>query len=96
MATGLTSNPRTDLTFECPAFVFNEVFASDGTPRPQWQKFLNAYRNVPQPEFARRNEQADRMLRENGVIPPFSTQQHVQTPVAVPHPRGRKLLQPHP
>ncbi|MCX7397388.1 MAG: circularly permuted type 2 ATP-grasp protein [Planctomycetales bacterium] len=67
MATGLTSNARTELTFECPAFVFNEVFASDGTPRPQWQKFLNAYRNVPQPEFARRNEQADRMLRENGV-----------------------------
>jgi len=67
MATGLTSNVRTDQIFECPAFVFNEVYEANGSPRPHWQKFLNALRTVAPSEFALRNAQADRMLRENGV-----------------------------
>ena len=67
MATGLTANLRTDRIFDCPPFVFNEVYDADGQPRPHWQKFLIALRSVAPQEFARRNAQADRMLRENGV-----------------------------
>ncbi len=67
MATGLTVNSRTERLFDCPEFVFNEVYSADGIPRLHWQKFLNALRVVPTAEFGRRNEQADRMLRENGV-----------------------------
>ena len=67
MATGLTANPRTDRLFGCPEFVFDEVYSADGIPRLQWQKFLNVLRAVPAAEFARRNELADRMLRDNGV-----------------------------
>ena len=43
------------------------MYDGDGVPRQHWAKFLSALRNVPAGEFARRNEQADRMLRENGV-----------------------------
>lgn len=67
MATGLTPNVRTDRIFECPSFVHNEVYDADGQVRPHWQKFLNALRTVSPLEFGRRNAQADRMLRENGV-----------------------------
>ncbi len=67
MATGTTPNLRADQIFECPEFVFNEVYDAEGQPRPHWQKFLNALRSVSSAEFARRNAQADRMLRENGV-----------------------------
>jgi len=67
MATGLSSSAKTERIFTCPAFVYDEVYDGDGAPRQHWTKFLSALRNVPADEFARRNEQADRMLRENGV-----------------------------
>ena len=67
MATGLTPNLRTDRIFECPSFVYNEVYQVDGQPRPHWLKFLHALKTAAPSEFARRNGQADRMLRENGV-----------------------------
>ena len=67
MSSGAVSGLRTEPVFSCPATVFNEVYGADGAPRAHWQKFLNAYRTVAPTEFARRNAQADRMLRENGV-----------------------------
>ena len=67
MATGLSSSARAERVFSCPPFVYDEVYGSDGAPREHWAKFLTALRNVPSAEFARRNEQAERMLRENGV-----------------------------
>ncbi|HQX51511.1 MAG TPA: circularly permuted type 2 ATP-grasp protein, partial [Planctomycetaceae bacterium] len=67
MATGLSLSTQTERIYSCPPFVYDEVYGADGMPRPHWAKFLTALRNVPAAEFARRNEQADRMLRENGV-----------------------------
>ena len=67
MATGLSPSARTERVFSCPPFVYDEVYGSDGLPRGHWAKFLTALRSVPIGEFSRRNEQADRMLRENGV-----------------------------
>ena len=67
MATGLSSSAKTERIFNCPPFVYDEVYDGDGVPRQHWAKFLSALRNVPVGEFARRNEQADWMLRENGV-----------------------------
>lgn len=67
MATGLTPNLRSEKIFDCPSFVFNEVYDADGQPRFHWQKFLSAVRAIAPSDFARRNAQADRMLRENGV-----------------------------
>lgn len=67
MATGLSSNAKTERIFRCPPFVYDEVYGDEGVPRGHWAKFLTALRNVPSAEFARRNEQAERMLRENGV-----------------------------
>ena len=67
MATGLSPSTRTERVFSCPPFVYDEVYGSDGAPRGHWAKFLTALRSVPAGEFSRRNEQADRMLRENGV-----------------------------
>ncbi len=74
MATGLTSNTSADRIFESPSSVFNEVYDPSGIPRPHWQKFLNGLRNVTVDEFARRNQQADRMLRENGVTYHLATE----------------------
>ncbi|MFN9719875.1 MAG: circularly permuted type 2 ATP-grasp protein, partial [Planctomycetota bacterium] len=74
MATGLTANTSADRIFESPAFVFNEVYEPAGMPRQHWQKFLNGLRNVTVDEFARRNQQADRMLRENGVTYHLATE----------------------
>ena len=67
MNTAGSSTPRNDRLFQCPADVFNEVFTDDGQPRPHWQRFLQLFRTMPATDFARRNLQADRMLRENGV-----------------------------
>ena len=67
MATGLSSNPRQERIFSCPPFVYDEVYESTGAPRGHWAKFLAMLRSVPSGEFSRRNEQAERMLRENGV-----------------------------
>jgi uncharacterized circularly permuted ATP-grasp superfamily protein/uncharacterized alpha-E superfamily protein len=67
MSTGLSSNTRTERIFNCPPFVYDEVYGIDGTPRAHWARFLTALRSVPAAEFAGRNEQAERMLRENGV-----------------------------
>lgn len=67
MATGLTASTPADRIFGCPLSVYNEVYDPSGPPRQHWQKFLNGLRNVTAEEFARRNQQADRMLRENGV-----------------------------
>lgn len=67
MSSGTAPGLRTEPVFSCPATVYNEVYGPDGLPRAHWQKFLNAYRTVAPTEFARRNAQADRMLRENGV-----------------------------
>jgi uncharacterized circularly permuted ATP-grasp superfamily protein len=67
MSTGLSSSSKTERIFSCPPFVYDEVYGADGTPRAHWARFLTALRSVPAAEFANRNEQADRMLRENGV-----------------------------
>ena len=67
MTTGISATPRSDRLFECPAFVYDEVYDPGGMPRPHWQKFLNCLRLVSATDFDRRNMQADRMLRENGV-----------------------------
>ena len=67
MATGLSLIAPTERIFSCPPFVYDEVYGAEGVPRAHWEKFLAALRNVPAVEFARRNEQAERMLRENGV-----------------------------
>lgn len=67
MAIGLSLSAKTERIFTSPPFVYDEVYGSDGLPREHWVKFLAALRNVPSGEFSRRNEQADRMLRENGV-----------------------------
>jgi uncharacterized circularly permuted ATP-grasp superfamily protein len=53
--------------FQCPPGVYNEVFASDGNPRPHWAGLVKCLRHVPDAEFARRAQQADQMLRDNGV-----------------------------
>ena len=67
MSTGLSSNTKTERIFNCPPFVYDEVYGNDGLPRAHWARFLTALRSVPEAEFAGRNEQAERMLRENGV-----------------------------
>lgn len=67
MSTGTTAATRADRIFECPETVWNEVYATDGSPRPQWQRFVTAFRSVSPADFARRNAAADRLLRENGV-----------------------------
>lgn len=67
MITSPGQNLKTGQIFDCPQHVYNEVYDADGNPRPHWQRFLNALRIVPASEFDRRNAQAERMLRENGV-----------------------------
>lgn len=67
MSTGLTPETKPDALFECPANVYNEVYDPSGSVRPHWEKFISVFRQVPGTEFRRRNDQADRLLRENGV-----------------------------
>ncbi|MFN5797819.1 MAG: circularly permuted type 2 ATP-grasp protein, partial [Planctomyces sp.] len=67
MNTAVPPSSRIEPLFQCPPDVHNEVYDTDGQPRPHWQKFLQLFRTIPAADFARRNLQADRMLRENGV-----------------------------
>lgn len=67
MSSGASAIQRTDSVFTCAPGVFNEVYDDDGAPRPHWQKFLQVFRNTSPQDFTRRHQQADRMLRENGV-----------------------------
>jgi len=63
-----TSTFRSDRAlFDCPSDVFNEIYDTQGQPRAHWQQVLDSLKDVPAAEFARRMEQADRMLRDNGV-----------------------------
>jgi uncharacterized circularly permuted ATP-grasp superfamily protein/uncharacterized alpha-E superfamily protein len=67
MTSGLSSGQRADPIFACPPQVYNELQTDGGQLRAHWQRFLQIFRSVPVQEFARRNRQAERMLRENGV-----------------------------
>lgn len=67
MSTGITPDTGSARLFQCPVSVFDEVYESDGRVRAHWQRLLHAFRQLSHNEFLRRNEQADRMLRENGV-----------------------------
>ncbi len=67
MSSGTSSAQRTEPIFSCPPAVYNEVYGFDGQPRTHWHKFLQVFRGIGSEDFARRNLQADRMLRENGV-----------------------------
>lgn len=49
------------------AQVHDELLASDGALRSQWQKFVPALAQLGSPEIARRWEQSRRVIRENGV-----------------------------
>lgn len=49
------------------ATVYDEVFDRRGEARPPWRAFLDATRLVTRDELARRTEQAEQQLRENGV-----------------------------
>ena len=57
----------TDRIFACAANVYDEVYGPDLQVRGHWHRLLEAFRQVSPTEFARRNEQAERLLRENGV-----------------------------
>lgn len=67
MNTAIPNSSRNEPLFQCPPDVHNEVYDTEGQPRPHWQRFLQLFRTIPPADFARRNLQADRMLRENGV-----------------------------
>lgn len=67
MSTGTGNGLRHEPIFNCPTHVYNEVYESSGAPRAHWQRFVQALRSVNPTDFARRNSQAERMLRENGV-----------------------------
>ncbi len=67
MSIGLTQDTKPLRLYQAPAQVYDEVYTAGGDIRPHWSRVLQAYSQVPQAEFARRNAQADRLLRENGV-----------------------------
>lgn len=67
MSTASSRETRHSRIYDCPAVAYDEVYDAEGNPRPQWKSVLHALRQIPGPEFARRNEQAERLLRENGV-----------------------------
>jgi uncharacterized circularly permuted ATP-grasp superfamily protein/uncharacterized alpha-E superfamily protein len=67
MSISPSADPRTAPLFECPPEAYNEVYDASGGIRAQWKQVLQAYRQIPQSDFARRNSQAERQLRENGV-----------------------------
>jgi uncharacterized circularly permuted ATP-grasp superfamily protein/uncharacterized alpha-E superfamily protein len=67
--------------FQCPGDVYNEVLAADGTVRSHWSQLIDCLQHVPPPQFARRMQQAERMLRENGVTyQPVSDGSHQARP----------------
>ncbi len=67
MSTGFEQSLTADRIFDCPTGVFNEVYGDNGDVRPGWQRTLQAYKQIPTAEFARRHAQAERLLRDNGV-----------------------------
>lgn len=67
MSTALPRDARQTRIYDCPAVAYDEVYDSDGNIRPQWKSVLQALRTIPAADFSRRNTQAERLLRENGV-----------------------------
>lgn len=53
--------------YQSPPTGFDEYAMPSGEPRAAWRKFTESLRGVATEEFARRWEQARRMLRDNGV-----------------------------
>jgi uncharacterized circularly permuted ATP-grasp superfamily protein/uncharacterized alpha-E superfamily protein len=50
-----------------PKGVYDEVFVDDRTMRPHWQQFMEMIERLGARELTRRWEQADRLIRENGM-----------------------------
>lgn len=46
---------------------YDEMAASDGTPRPHWRKFVNSFGRLGRDELAVRWENGRRIIREHGV-----------------------------
>lgn len=67
MSIGTPQATGSERLYQCPASVYDEVYGPQGEVRPHWQKLVHAYQQVAPAEFARRNAQADRLLRDNGV-----------------------------
>ncbi|MEZ6059574.1 MAG: circularly permuted type 2 ATP-grasp protein [Planctomycetaceae bacterium] len=67
MTTGLVEESLSEIRFPCPDSVYNEVYAQGNQPRGQWQALLKSLSSLKRQDFARRNQQANRQLKENGV-----------------------------
>ena len=47
--------------------VYDEMFSAPGVLRPHWREFVDGINALGRPELGRRWEQAQRLIRENGI-----------------------------
>lgn len=81
--------PASELTRDADLFrgyeladgAYDEVFAAAGQFRPAWQVFHKAAAGLTRPEYIRRWEQAQRLLRQNSLAYP-----DLRDPAARRHP----------
>ncbi len=67
MTTGVVEESLSEIRFSCPDNVYNEVYGPGSQPRRHWQTLLRSLGVLKAHDFARRNQQANRQLKENGV-----------------------------